>query len=275
LLEAEQRLRGVVDQQRLIARESGGEEPFACWPLLAWGAVAHVAGDLPLALERYRAALDHARRVREALCSATAVTRVGSILAVSGRWQEAARLLGAAEAFAERIGLAFATEIWPLTQAFGLPRPWHGTDGGGGDARAIRAAVLRRSPAPPPLPDPAAAAELWAAGRRARFDEAIAAALAVDLASPPAPPSASAVAELRAGPAARVPLTPREQEVLAMLCRRLTNAEIAARLFLSHRTVEDHVSRLLAKLGASNRREAAAVAARLGLVSPHPGAPCA
>jgi DNA-binding CsgD family transcriptional regulator len=81
------------------------------------------------------------------------------------------------------------------------------------------------------------------------------------------------MAELRAGPAARVPLTPREQEVLAMLCRRLTNAEIAARLFLSHRTVEDHVSRLLGKLDAPNRREAAAVAARLGLVLPDPGAP--
>jgi DNA-binding NarL/FixJ family response regulator len=64
-----------------------------------------------------------------------------------------------------------------------------------------------------------------------------------------------------------VALTPREQEVLAMLCQRLTNAEIAAQLFLSHRTVEDHVTHLLGKLNVSNRREAAAVAARLGLIS--------
>jgi predicted ATPase len=93
LAEAEQRLRDVVDQQRLIARESGSEEPFACWPLIAWGTMAHVAGDLPRALERYQASLDHAWRFHETLCSATAITRVASILAVTGRWQEAAWLL--------------------------------------------------------------------------------------------------------------------------------------------------------------------------------------
>jgi DNA-binding CsgD family transcriptional regulator len=47
----------------------------------------------------------------------------------------------------------------------------------------------------------------------------------------------------------------REAEVLQLVVESLTNAEIAARLFISERTVESHVSSLLRKLGASERRE--------------------
>jgi predicted ATPase/DNA-binding CsgD family transcriptional regulator len=49
-------------------------------------------------------------------------------------------------------------------------------------------------------------------------------------------------------------LTPREAEVLALVRERLTNSEIAERLFVSVRTVETHVSALLRKLGAADRR---------------------
>jgi DNA-binding CsgD family transcriptional regulator len=59
-------------------------------------------------------------------------------------------------------------------------------------------------------------------------------------------------------------LTNREREVLALLCERHTDAEIAARLFISPRTAEGHVAHILAKLGVENRRDAAAVAARMG-----------
>ena len=60
-------------------------------------------------------------------------------------------------------------------------------------------------------------------------------------------------------------LTARETDILAGLQRGETNAEIAARLYLSPKTVEHHVSRLLAKLGVRTRTEAAAVAARATL----------
>jgi DNA-binding NarL/FixJ family response regulator len=54
-------------------------------------------------------------------------------------------------------------------------------------------------------------------------------------------------------------LTRREREVLALLCHRLTDPEIAHLLCISTRTVESHVARILAKLHARNRREAASI----------------
>lgn len=57
-------------------------------------------------------------------------------------------------------------------------------------------------------------------------------------------------------------LTPRENEVLQLLGKGLTNREIGKRLVVSPKTVEHHVSQILAKLGAHTRAEAAAMAAR-------------
>ena len=53
-------------------------------------------------------------------------------------------------------------------------------------------------------------------------------------------------------------VTRKEREVLAALAERLSNPEIAERLYVSRRTVESHVSSLLRKLDATNRRDLAA-----------------
>jgi DNA-binding CsgD family transcriptional regulator len=62
-------------------------------------------------------------------------------------------------------------------------------------------------------------------------------------------------------------LTGRQLEVLRLLAEGLSNAEIAARLSLSAKTVEHHVSALLAKLAVGSRRQAAAAARQLGVAS--------
>jgi DNA-binding NarL/FixJ family response regulator len=60
-------------------------------------------------------------------------------------------------------------------------------------------------------------------------------------------------------------LTDREIEVLRLIARGLNNTDIADRLFLSEGTVRNHVSAILAKLGVSDRTQAAVIAIQHGL----------
>jgi len=92
-----------------------------------------------------------------------------------------------------------------------------------------------------------AAGPLRDAGRSAGRGDRIAAALG--LAAEPAPPR----------PQHDLPLTRRENEISQLIAAGLTNRQIAERLFIAQRTVDTHVEHILAKLGCSNRAQAAAL----------------
>ncbi|MEU1010353.1 response regulator transcription factor [Streptomyces sp. NPDC005890] len=76
------------------------------------------------------------------------------------------------------------------------------------------------------------------------------------------------MARLRAGrqhetePGVLPGLTEREREILALIGEGLTNRQIGRRLYLAEKTVKNHISRLLAKLGVERRVQAAVIAAR-------------
>jgi DNA-binding CsgD family transcriptional regulator len=62
------------------------------------------------------------------------------------------------------------------------------------------------------------------------------------------------------------PLSTREQEVLRLVAEGLTSKQIGQQLFLSHRTVDHYLTSIFKKLGVDSRAQAAAVAAREGLL---------
>jgi DNA-binding CsgD family transcriptional regulator len=68
----------------------------------------------------------------------------------------------------------------------------------------------------------------------------------------------------RAG--AQTPLSARELEVLRLVAEGLSDAEIAARLYLSRRTVNSHLTSIYGKLGVASRTQALRAAAELGVL---------
>jgi DNA-binding NarL/FixJ family response regulator len=96
-----------------------------------------------------------------------------------------------------------------------------------------------------------------AAAHQALLDPAVQSRLLAAATAAPAPPA----------PAAELPddLTPREAEVLQLIARGMSNAEIAAALVVSAATVKSHINHLFAKIGARDRAQAVHYAYTHGL----------
>ena len=158
---------------------------------------------------------------------------IASLAVGGGRPETAGRMLGAALGLAEPIGYVLRAPEQAAYQAA---------------AAAARASL-----------GVANFEGAWADGQNLSAEKAVAEATAM-LAALCAQATPSTAADSAYG------LTPRELEVLALVCAHLPDREIAERLFLSTRTVEGHVSHIIGKLGVSTRREVVAMAARLALV---------
>ena len=78
------------------------------------------------------------------------------------------------------------------------------------------------------------------------------------------------IARIEAEAASAVRLTPRQQEILALIGRGSTTNEIASALFIRPGSVRNHVHELLRRLQVKTRAEAVAAARRRGLLSPQP-----
>jgi non-specific serine/threonine protein kinase len=193
-------------------------------------AVSH-AGDRERAIGLWEQSLQLAREVGEAWHVAHYLEGHAELALAAGQSVLASRLLGAADAWRVRNGAPMLGTFPSSSQAFATARQNLGD-------RAFGAAL--------------------AEGRALTLDEAVQevqAALTVPV------PLASHLPDW----AVSLALTPREYEVLRLLTRRLSDREIADTLFVSPRTVHGHVASLFAKLGVTNRRDAARVAEAHGL----------
>jgi non-specific serine/threonine protein kinase len=149
---------------------------------------------------------------------------LAGVAAAQARPARAARLLGAAEA---------------LREAIGAPTPPAGRAAHEREVAALRAAL-----------DGEAYAAAWADGRALPLERAVDYAMRVEA---PAAQRPGERPEPRLGP-----LTPRQQEVAALIARGLTSRQIADELVLTESTAETHVKHILHKLGFASRAQIAA-----------------
>jgi non-specific serine/threonine protein kinase len=235
--------RGELDQaetsllEALAIQRTTGHGYGEAVSLLYLGHLAQARGDAVSAAQWYGESLTLWREEDFRPGIPEVLSGLASVAAIHGQPEQASRLFGAAETVRQVLGLPAGFPERPLYE------------------RSQTAAERELGAT--------AFAAAFAAGRALPRDDALdeAAAFAAAVAAG-APLRPSGHDEVDAGAL----LTARERDVLRLVARGQTDREIADALFLSPRTVNTHVGRILAKLDAGNRREAVARGRALGLL---------
>jgi DNA-binding CsgD family transcriptional regulator len=231
---------GNVDEARTALDEALAlyrqfDDPTWCTgALISRGYVAGAQGEQTLAVRWFAEAIAAARAVHFERSILEAVAGLAGVAMDRGEAERAARFLGAVSAMQEMSGIAEVTND-PLVQH---------------TLTAARASLGTQE-----------FTASFDAGRSLSWAGAVEDALAVLGPSKLQSPDPAAIDQPR-----HFALTRREREVLGLLCQRLTDPEIAQALYIGTSTASRHVTNIFNKLGVHNRREAAAVAMRHGLV---------
>jgi non-specific serine/threonine protein kinase len=223
----------ALHEEALAAQRKVGYIRGAMLSLADLGDIARDQGDITGASACYREGLELARTYGELRAIVEALEGLAYAAFVSGRTRHAVRWFATVERLRQTAGIANWLSYNRMVYERALS--------------AARAALGEQ-----------AFATTWAAGRALPLAEAVGEALDT-LPTPPGAPGGL--------------LTRREMEVLRLLAVGHSDREIAEALFLSVRTVEAHVGRILAKLGVRTRTAAVDAAISTGLLDPDPPLP--
>ena len=231
--------RALLEEGLALCRALGQKRrlAFGLWSI---GLVAHDQGSYAEARALFEQGLVTGREAGDPFGTVFCLEAFASLAATQGRAARAARLLGAAERYRAAINSPL-----PRSHRSDYNRP----------IGLIRAA----------LNEEAFAAER-SAGQAMTLEEAIQYALAPEEGGAAPKQAGVAVSPRRLGG-----LTPREQEVAALIAQGLSNREIASRLVIAERTAEGHVQSILNKLAFNSRSQIAAWAVGHELRATHPG----
>jgi DNA-binding CsgD family transcriptional regulator len=244
------------------------------WMLVLEGMIAGIQGDLELSIALHEQSLEFFRELRDAGATVNTLGQLGGILVMGGDYERAVPVLqetlrlGSESDYALIIQFSFyflacaaASQEQPVRAA----RLWGATEGME-EAYGVHISPLvlsftdyeGRLAASRSQLDEEAWSTAWAQGEGMSLGRAIEYAVSEDVEErepaalvsvPEQPPPAEELTER---------LTPREQEVAILVARGLTNRQIAQELSVSRSTVNNHVARILRKLGLRSRAQIAA-----------------